>query len=949
MKITYRLISLLMAIVLLGFNGASVVSADIDVETAKASDLQTVPSPGVPCGVAEVDGDSTEWDLTADFVANMYRAGNPTKPIESKLYLRYDVNTETLYVLVLAEPGVVVLADPDDAFVKLGNTTKLVDGNSGDDGVPPDFAWVGLTGDRALGWEASLPLALGAYDNFNVHTQVFDDGEAQTSAVEGRAISVEIVCEPTPEPTETPTPEPTESPTPEPTVSPTPEPSPTLPPTDYDVVTFDKEWYLDGELLPAHPADLPVEFAITITSELGHAICTYPDGAPDLYCEYYNLDLPVSYDGLWVPAGGTYTVEESGLPEGWTGEHGLGTYEVNCPPTRNTIEPPAACEHVVQNAAQTSAPVTPAIAILKNVVGNDVVYSGENVIFEITVTNIGNVPLTDVVVGDALAPNCAQTIGDLAVGESVTYQCVQPAVMASFVNVAVATGTAPDGSDVTDDDDAPVTVVSLVPAIMIVKNVVGTGVVPIGDTVVFEITVTNTGNVPLTNVAVSDVLAPGCSQMIGALAVGQSVTYQCYQPAVMASFVNVAVVTGTAPDGDTVTDDDDAPVQVTDQDDDEDGDGTPDQQDPDSDGDGIPDVDEGAGDSDGDGIPDYQDPDSDGDGIPDDQEGDGDADGDGIPNYQDPDSDGDGIPDADEGDGDSDGDGTPDYQDTDSDGDGIPDTVEAGDPTDPVDTDGDGTPDYQDTDSDGDGIPDTVEAGDTPTDPVDTDGDGTPDYQDTDSDGDGIPDSVEAGDIPTDPVDTDGDGTPDYQDMDSDGDGIPDAVEAGDDPTNPVDSDGDGVPDYQDTDSDGDTIPDSTEVGPNPADPVDTDGDGTPDYLDLDSDDDGIPDEVEGADDSDGDGTPDYIDLDSDGDGIPDQVENTGDADADGVPDPDADGDGIPNYLDLDSDGDGAPDATEGTGDVDSDGIPNYLDPDEGGIDPSDFPYHIYFPCIALN
>jgi len=845
MKTTYRLISFLVAIVLIGFNGASAVLAAVDTETSVASVMQT-PPPGVVCGVADVDGDSSEWDLTSDFVANMYRAGNPTKAIESKLYLRYDANTETLYVLVLAEPGVDVLVEPDDAFVKLGNTNKLVDGNSGDDGVAPDFAWIGLNGDRAAGWEASTPLAMGSYSNLNVHTQVFDDGEAQTSAVKNRSIGVEITCEatptPTPEPTETPTPEATETPTPEATETPTPEPTP---PASHDVVTFDKEWYMDGDLLPAPPADLPVEYAIIITSDLGHAVCVYPDGAPVLYCEYYNGDLPVSYDGLWVSVGGSYTVEEVGLPEGWTGKSGLGTYVVDCPPTTNTVLPPDTCEHVVQNMAEPSAPVTPAIQVLKSVVGNDVIYSGENVIFEITVTNIGNVPLT--------------------------------------------------------------------------------------------------------NVFVSDELAPGCAQTVGALAVGQSVTYQCYLPGVTTSFVNVAVATGTAPDGETVTDDDDAPVQVIPGNPDDDGDGNPDQQDTDSDGDGIPDGQEGTGDTDGDGIPDAQDPDSDGDGIPDAQEGNGDADGDGVPNYQDPDSDGDGISDADEGSGDTDGDGVPDYQDPDSDGDGIPDTVEAGDPGNPVDTDGDGVPDYQDTDSDGDGIPDAVEAGNTPADPVDTDGDGTPDYQDTDSDGDGIPDEVEAGDNPTDPVDTDGDGIPDYQDMDSDGDGIPDEVEAGDNPADPVDTDGDGIPDYQDMDSDGDTIPDSIEVGPNPANPVDTDGDGTPDYLDLDSDDDGIPDEVEGSGDSDGDGTADYIDLDSDGDGIFDAVENTGDANADGVPDPDADGDGIPNYLDLDSDGDGLPDATEGTGDRDGDGIPNYLDPDDGDIDPSDFSNHIYFPCITLN
>ena len=62
---------------------------------------------------AVVDGDSSEWNLAQDFFANMHRAGKADKPLESKLYLRYDCLTQTMYVLVLAVPGVPVLVDGD--------------------------------------------------------------------------------------------------------------------------------------------------------------------------------------------------------------------------------------------------------------------------------------------------------------------------------------------------------------------------------------------------------------------------------------------------------------------------------------------------------------------------------------------------------------------------------------------------------------------------------------------------------------------------------------------------------------------------------------------------------------------------------------------------------------------------------------------------------------------
>jgi hypothetical protein len=38
---------------------------------------------------ATVDGNESEWSLANDFFADMYRAGDPTKKVESKLYLRY--------------------------------------------------------------------------------------------------------------------------------------------------------------------------------------------------------------------------------------------------------------------------------------------------------------------------------------------------------------------------------------------------------------------------------------------------------------------------------------------------------------------------------------------------------------------------------------------------------------------------------------------------------------------------------------------------------------------------------------------------------------------------------------------------------------------------------------------------------------------------------------------
>ena len=162
------------------------------LNAAERSDAASPPQPTY--GSATVDGNTGEWDLNNDFFANMYRAADDTKEIESKLYLRYECSTTTLFILVLGEPGVPVLVQPDNSFVKLGNSTTLVDGHDNNDGTPPDFAWVNQSNGNADGFEASATLAEASYSNLNVHVNVFDDGEEQTSAVVDRAIDLVLAC-----------------------------------------------------------------------------------------------------------------------------------------------------------------------------------------------------------------------------------------------------------------------------------------------------------------------------------------------------------------------------------------------------------------------------------------------------------------------------------------------------------------------------------------------------------------------------------------------------------------------------------------------------------------------------------------------------------------------------------------------------------------------------------
>ena len=160
------------------------------------------------CGQAVVDGVDSEWNVpgdfdawstSADFVAYMVRAFKPGKEQESALFMRYDLTTQTAYVLVLAKPGVPGLKWADDAWVAIGdeagkNDNKVVNGND----VPPAFAWIGVgydgNSDHVQGFEASFHLDPTTSKYLGAHLQVYDDGAQQTSGIADKTMEIKTGC-----------------------------------------------------------------------------------------------------------------------------------------------------------------------------------------------------------------------------------------------------------------------------------------------------------------------------------------------------------------------------------------------------------------------------------------------------------------------------------------------------------------------------------------------------------------------------------------------------------------------------------------------------------------------------------------------------------------------------------------------------------------------------------
>ena len=162
------------------------------------------------------------------------------------------------------------------------------------------------------------------------------------------------------------------------------------------------------------------------------------------------------------------------------------------------------------------------ITIVKTVLSDLPLVDGGVIEFQIRVTNTGEVDLRQTAVDDPLFGPCVRSAAQVRVeknghgnnvgfvftpNESFVYTCADE-LSVGFTNVATATATV-SGVDVSDDDDAVVTVVN--PDIMIVKSP-DEQVLPNSGIVFFTITVTNTGDVTLRQTAVTDPLALVCAR-----------------------------------------------------------------------------------------------------------------------------------------------------------------------------------------------------------------------------------------------------------------------------------------------------------------------------------------------------------------------------------------------------------------------------------------------------
>ncbi|GAA1159111.1 hypothetical protein GCM10009606_41290 [Nocardioides aquiterrae] len=258
--------------------------------------------------------------------------------------------------------------------------------------------------------------------------------------------------------------------------------------------------------------------------------------------------------------------------------------DVNAGKVDNTATATGTAANGVQvtdpDSATVLIPANPSIALDKtagsitDVDGNGP-DAGDTVTYSFKVTNTGNVPLNPVTVNDPKLGAITCPSGALAPGADVTctnktYTLTQADVDAGKVdNTATATGAPPSGPNVTGTDSVTVTVPSL-PSIYIDKtagaitDTDGNGP-DAGDTITYSFTVTNTGNVALTLIAVDDpklggnIPCPSSTLAPGASMTCPNKVYTITQADVNNGRIdNTATVTGKPPTGSNVTDDDTA-------------------------------------------------------------------------------------------------------------------------------------------------------------------------------------------------------------------------------------------------------------------------------------------------------------------------------------------------------------------------------------------------------
>ncbi|MGL5406758.1 MAG: DUF7507 domain-containing protein [Propionibacteriaceae bacterium] len=199
--------------------------------------------------------------------------------------------------------------------------------------------------------------------------------------------------------------------------------------------------------------------------------------------------------------------------------------DVNAGAISNTATVTASSPTGASPSATGTANVTvtqdPKFTVKKAASPLQITRAGEVVTYSITVENTGNVTMSSLAVTDpkVAALSCTPVAqgADLDPGKTTvctgTYTATQTDVNAgSILNTAKATLTTPKGAAIAKEDSATVTT-SRDPQLSVTKTGSVDRYSKVGDTIAYTITVTNSGNVTISNLTVTDPMFPASSPL----------------------------------------------------------------------------------------------------------------------------------------------------------------------------------------------------------------------------------------------------------------------------------------------------------------------------------------------------------------------------------------------------------------------------------------------------
>ncbi len=200
----------------------------------------------------------------------------------------------------------------------------------------------------------------------------------------------------------------------------------------------------------------------------------------------------------------------------------------------------------------------PGISINKVADKETISETGELITYTIVVRNTGNVTLRNYTVKDVLFPEWSVSIDELAPNATLEFELVYTVTQddidnGGVINVASVGGENPEDPDDEDEIEVPVENDG---RLRITKEADRESFNQVGDVITYTIVVTNTGNVTLSNVIVTDVLFPNWSETIETFAPAAARSFELKYTVTQADVnkghvVNVARVKGEGPNGET--------------------------------------------------------------------------------------------------------------------------------------------------------------------------------------------------------------------------------------------------------------------------------------------------------------------------------------------------------------------------------------------------------------